>query len=120
MHGPAVINVLMALVSNITNNIVLIHIDTLAQVIDGNPMKLPNFLPLDAIYPPSAPFRAPPGESRDGLKSPLMTFRRTYPAFWFSLSRVEFCKTQIVLRSNQEALTLIVMLIFNAKFIIDC
>lgn len=86
MRGPAVINVLMALVSNITNNIVLIHIDTLAQVIDGNPMKLPNFLPLDAIYPPSAPFRAPPGESRDGLKSPLMTFRRTYPAFWFSLS----------------------------------
>ena len=61
MSYIAVINILMVLSKTLQITLFLLYIDTLAQVIDENPVKLFNFSPLHAICLPSAPLRAPLG-----------------------------------------------------------
>lgn len=61
MSYIAVINILMMLSKTLQITLFSLNIDTLAQVIDENPIKLPNFYPLHAICLPSVPPRAPLG-----------------------------------------------------------
>lgn len=61
MSSIAVINILMMLSKTLQITLFLLYIDTLAQVIDENPIKRLNFYLLQAIYLPSVPPRAPLG-----------------------------------------------------------
>lgn len=59
MHYIAVMNILMVLSKAL--HIFLLYINTLAQVIDENPVKLLNFFLLHTICLPSVPPSAPLG-----------------------------------------------------------